>query len=863
MIWHIEKIESLISYFGSDEKLGLSSSNANIMREKFGENKITPAPQNFKIVPFLMDILSVRVVLLFSAFVISFIYAIITPDYSPFESLILLTAFLIYLCFKISIFFKKQKDISNSLKTSDTTTVIRDGKEITINTLNVVPGDILVLKAGDKICADARIITSQSLVCDEQILFGKTSLVVKNKNVAVPQRADFRKQVNMLFSGTYIVKGNATAIVVATGDNTAVVKNGLLNTSDKPFKTPLQRRLSLIAHSFQIIGLIAFALVFLIGILINHEQNNSLVLIMLFAFAILPVSFEWLYNLSVTHFTKLLAKIGIMVKTPLAFENLAKTKILAIPKNRVLTENNVSVTEIWCGEEYTVPLTASLSNEAFAVIKMAALCSNENRQRKNDNAPLGTTPTDSAIISALLKNGTKKTDLDYEFTRLAHIPFDSERRMMSTINRLGNIPVVITKGSFEAITQKCTEGISQSAVKCYEDMCSRNLNVIAVAYKRLSSVPAEITETAVESELVLLGLIGLCEDIKEDAYDCLSDLSDAEINTVLFSDSDLCVCNNLATKLKIADETTLSANDEEISNLDFSSNILNYRVFPHISKESKLILLKLWKRAGATAFIATNKIPDYSIAKAYDVSCAMGEDCADILSNSADIVVRDYDLTSLVSAIVTGRKSTLNIKKAISFVCTCNLNILLNFIIFTFSGLSMPITPIAFLTAIVFTIFIPAISLVFQPAEYDVMSNPSYSKKSSLITPYMIASYALNGIAMAVANFSLYLFVSDDLLSHSAFFLSFCALNIVLLMCKTSTHSLFVAGFTANRRVVFSVILAVIVVVSCLFVPFTSEFFGITSLTSELYSIVLAISVGLFVLNEIVKLARFVKNKLL
>ncbi|MBQ4100865.1 MAG: cation-transporting P-type ATPase, partial [Oscillospiraceae bacterium] len=686
MIWHIEKIESIISYFGSNEKLGLSSSNVQIMRKKFGENKITPAPQKFKIVPFLMDILSIRVILLFSAFVISFIYAIARPDYSPFESLILLTVFLIYLCFKISVFFKKQKDISNSLKTSDTATVIRDGKEVTISASDIVMGDILLLKAGDKICADARIINAQSLVCDEQILFGKSTLVTKNKTATVSQRADFKKQINMLFSGTYIVKGDATAIVVATGDNTVVATNKFSKNSNKTFKTPLQRRLLLIAHSFQIIGLIAFAIVFLIGIIINHEQNNNLVLIMLFAFAILPVSFEWLYNLEVTHFTKLLAKIGIVVKNPMAFENLAKTKILAIPKNRVLTENDISITEIWCGEEYTVPLTAALSNEAFAVVKLAALCSNENRQRKTDDEPLGTSPTDSAIISALLKNGTKKTDLDEEFTRLAHIPFDSERRMMSTINKLGKIPVVITKGAFDAVTLKCAEGVSQNAVKCYEDMCSRSLNVIAVAYKRLSSLPAEISETAIEKQLTLLGLIGFSEDIKEDACDCLSDLRDAEINTVLFSDSDLCVCNNLATKLGIADETTLSASDDEIINFDFSSDILNYRVFPHISKESKLILLKLWKRAGATAFIATNKIPDYSIAKAYDVSCAMGEDCADILSNSADIVVRDYDLTSIVSAIVTGRKSTLNIKKAISFVCTCNLNILLNFIIFTFSG---------------------------------------------------------------------------------------------------------------------------------------------------------------------------------
>ncbi|MBQ4101104.1 MAG: cation-transporting P-type ATPase [Oscillospiraceae bacterium] len=862
MIWHIEKIETLISFFGSDEKLGLSAENANAMRAKFGENNITPPPQKFKIIPFILDIISVRLVLLFAAFVISIVYAIINPEYSPFEALVLLLAFIIYLGAKTLIFFKKQKNVTYALSADENAVILRDGKECLIKACDLVVGDILVLRAGNKIPADARIITAQSLTCDEYNLTGKSAPILKKKDAILSQKADFKKQTNMLFAGSFIITGQATAIVVATGDNMVIAQNDFNLKQKEPKKTPFQRKLLLTTNSFNVIGLLLFAIVFLLGILINRGQNNNLVLIMLFAVSILPVNYEWLYNLSTSHFIKILAKLGICVKNISAFENLAKTKVLAIPKNNVLTENNVEIEEIWCGDEYTEPLTATLSNEAFAVIKMSALCSNLNPLRKDDTEPLGQNPIDTAIITALHKNGTEKSDLDAEFTRLAHIPFNSDRRLMTTVNMLGNIPVVITKGAFDSVSAKCVEGISENAIKCYQDMCSHGLNVVAVAYKRIASLPDEIRETTLENELILLGLIGFSEKIKDDVNECLADLRDAGIKTLLFSDSDLRCCTHLASRLGIAEKGTLSADDDTISTLDFSSDILSYRVFPHLSKESKMLLLRLWKKSGITSFVATNKIPDYTLAKACDVSCAIGENSADILKNSADIVVNDYDLSSLISAVVTGRKSLQNIRKAIQFVSTCNLSLLLNFIIFTFAGLSMPISSMGLLLAVVFTIFIPALSLVFQPAEYDIMQDTKYNKKSGLITRDMFFTYLLNGIVMAISNFALYLFVNDDLLSHSAFFISICSLNIIFLMCTTSRHSLFVAGFSANRRVVFSVVLAILVVVATIFVPPVANFVGVTTLTSELYSVVFALAVVLFILNEIIKLAILIKHRL-
>ncbi len=685
MIWHNSTAEQVLLELNSDKQNGLSSSEALSRLKECGKNEYQNTEKKNIFCYILNELKSFSVLFLLAVSVIYWVLVSLL-DLSGWQNalvVILVTLFIALIsgiCKYISN-YQKQK-LKNTVSSS--VTVIRDGKEMSLDKKLLVPGDIMVLKAGDYIRADGRLIDAYVLKCDEYAVSGETVPVDKIPDSLYEDITPLAKRFNMVYCGSVVVNGKGLAVVTETGDSTEIGSQNTLSNSVETTESILTSKLLKIKKICNTTAIISFVVIFLVGILANFFSNAnfaSIVLSHLFLslslyVASLATAIPMLLTIATTCSAFRLSLAGITVKDTNILEDIKDISVICADKTGTFTTENLRVSKIYNGKE-TVDLTSENCDEASAaVLKLALICSN---LRHDEHAERHSNNIERSIESASIKYiGANKNDIDGMYPKLAELPFDSERRLMTTVTAINGSPVAIIKGAPEVIAERCTNIEGSEIEKITTEYAKSGLMVIAVAIKYLDEIPVNPNSEELEHELTFTGIIGFADQIDTKAVKLYKECNKAGIRVVMITGDHLETAISTAYRVGIISNEESAITGEQLAEMDDNTlieNIHKFSVFARIAPEDKARIVSALKQCGEKVFVTADSVYEAQALSEADVGCALGRTASDMVKDQAQIVVNDNRFRTIVKAIQESGNIFVSIKKCLNYYLTYNISI--------------------------------------------------------------------------------------------------------------------------------------------------------------------------------------------
>ena len=613
--------------------------------------------------------------------------------------------------------------------------VIRDGTAKTIPARELVPGDVILLEAGDQVPADARILECSRLQADESAMTGESVPVEKQAREALPESTPLGDRVNMLCSGTLITAGRGTALVVATGMETEMGQIAGLLLDSGSGETPLQRKMGEISKSLSFLCLCVCAVMFGVGLFQGKDMLEMFLTAVSLAVAAIPEGLPAIVTIVLALGVQRLAARGAIVKKLPAVETLGCAGVICSDKTGTLTQNKMTVQEVWA-------LPGSRRRE---IMTAACLCSDARLVWKAGAPTASGDPTEAALVVAAAREGVDQQKEGEERPRVADIPFDSSRKLMSTIhtNPQGGWTAYV-KGAPDVLLERCSatvRGTMSSAERerilaANEAMASRALRVIAVARRDLSSLPRQMEPETVERELTFLGLFGLMDPPRPEVRYAVAQCHLAGVRPVMITGDHRATALAVAQELDIARPGDWTVTGPE---LDFmpqemlEEDIEKFSVFARVSPEHKMRIVQAWQKKGKVVAMTGDGVNDAPALKSADIGCAMGRTGTDVAKGAAHMILTDDNFSTIVSAIEEGRGIYSNIRKAIHYLLSCNIGEIVTIFAATLLGFGqMPLVPVQLLWLNLVTDSLPALALGVEPVEEGVMEQPPRKASENL-----------------------------------------------------------------------------------------------------------------------------------
>ncbi len=856
MIWHSSEIEDVLKELSVDGKKGLANGIADNRIASYGKNIIgNIEPVSFKKI-FFKELKSGLVITLaliaFIAFGISLIY-----NERDFYSPLLIIAIVLLNAVISSYHLYSGEKVLNSLKSisNPDATVLRDGIEKNIPSDELVPGDIIILGEGDYITADARIIDSTEFRCNESVFTGENIPVEKKANILVEDIAPIDKRTNMVYAGTSVVHGSATAVVVATGLDTEIGHTSAIMQQTGEEKLPLQSVLKDSSKIINIAIITVCALVFIISLIQNFNSDSfaSMTVKMLInavslAVAAIPEGLPAIATIVIGVGIERIIKNNILIKKTGALEILGKTSVLCADKTGLLTKNKMVLEKIYDGKQLIALSEEAPTDSASLLIKLATVCSTLN----ND-------PTENAIEKACIDyNSMSKIDTENIYPRLAEIPFDSERKTMTTINMINERPFAISKGAPEILVPKCKNCNKEEILRLNEEMAADALRIVCIAIKPLDEIPANPNSEEIERDMTFAGLIGLIDPPHSDAYEAVESCDKAGIKTVMITGDNPTTARAIARRIGILKDGTLVLSGSELAEMsdeELFENIEKYSVYARVSPNDKLRIVKAWQAKNKTVTITGDSVADSEALSIADIGCAMGKSGTDIAKGSADIIAVNDRFLSIVAAIKESRGLFANIRKSVIYLLSCNFAEVLFYILGLLFFGCPPLAAVQLLWINLLTDCAPAISLSMEKAEDGVMRHKPIALKGHLFdrkTVISIVSQALFMTAVALISF----LIGNLTSSSAAMTMTFLTVGIMQIAhaynIKTD-WTVFKADFKSNSFMNISVILTAFILLFLCVTP-AGYVFGLTALSFGQLVISIALAITVVPFCEILKL---------
>ena len=738
-MWHTKEISEIEFELKTNKKTGLTEEEAKKRLGKFGENKLADKKKESIIVKFIKQFNDFMIIILIIASIISAVVAKMEGSGDYIDSIIII-AIVVFNSIMGLIQEQKAEKALEALKTmtAPVVKVRRNGVITTIKGEEVVPGDLIILEAGNYVPADARLINESNLKVEESSLTGETVPVLKNSNIRLKQDATLGDKINMVFSSTIVVNGHGEAIVTETGMNTQVGKIAKMIITDEAPQTPIQKKLAEVGKSLGI-GCIAICiLIFLIGIVKKIPIIEMFMTSVGLAVAAIPEGLPAIVTIMLSiGVTKMAKKNSIIRKLP-AVETLGSSRVICSDKTGTLTQNKMKVVEV------TTAFEKCTNSEKNKILELAAMCTDVNIQIEKGREVLIGEPTEIAIVNAALDNNIDKQRLYNQMPRIGDIPFDSTRKMMSTIHKNGMKYREITKGAPDVIISKCTkyqngnsveflnESIKRKIEELNKKMAEKALRVIAVAYKE-----ENYRSRNSEENLIFAGLIGMIDPPREGVKEAVSTCRKAGIKTVMITGDYIVTAKAIAKELGILRMNDLAITGKEldkISDEELKRNIMRYSVFARVSPEHKVKIVKAFQSTGAVVAMTGDGVNDAPALKCADIGIAMGQNGTDVAKNAADMVLADDNFVTIVEAVKQGRNIFDNIKKAIHFLIATNIGEIVTIFIGLLLGLKSPLLAIQLLWINLVTDSIPAIALGLEPPDKNIMNKKPRDSKKGLFS---------------------------------------------------------------------------------------------------------------------------------
>lgn len=743
--------------------------------------------------------------------------------------------------------------------------VLRGGTVSIIPASEVVVGDIALLEAGDFVPADGRIIQCSSLKSEESALTGES--VASDKYLDAPVKADapLGDRTNMVYSGCSIAYGRGSIVVTATGMDTEMGKIAKLLDQEDSSQTPLQQKLSQMGKYLGIIALAICAVIFGIGLMSGMPIMEIFMTSVSLAVAAIPEGLPAIVTIVLAMGVQRMVKKNAIIRTLPAVETLGSASIICSDKTGTLTQNRMTLMKIWAGKELRTVEDAT-DEESMTLLRLATLCCDGDVQFTDGAEKHIGDPTETAIVFAAYKKGLDKASINAESPRINEIPFDSDRKLMTTINQIGGHPIVIVKGAFDVLASRCIEGDLETAKTVNEEMGKNALRVLAVAYKRLEDGQGEGTiSTEIENDLIFCGLLGMIDPPRPEAKAAVALCRKAGIKPVMITGDHVLTASAIAEELGILEPTDKAITGAELtllSDQEFFDSVEHYAVYARVSPEDKIRIVKAWQSKGHVVSMTGDGVNDAPALKAADIGCAMGITGTDVAKGAADMTLTDDNFATIVDAVKEGRGIFDNIKKAVGFLLSCNVGEIFTVLISLLLWNQTPLVAIQLLWINLVTDGLPALALGVEAVESDIMLKKPMPKNESIFAHGMIPKVVLQGMMFAALTLTgFYLGMTRGGTIEHAETMAFLVLatsQIFHAYNSRSHQSLFKVGVFSNKHMNLACLVSIALIALIAFIPPIATVFNLVILEPYMYAIALGLS---FVPVIVLEIAKAIMNR--
>ena len=888
---HSESREKVLTELNVDSTTGLSSAQVAERREKYGENKLKEKKKKTNLQRFFEQFKDAMIIILLIAAAVSLGIAIYnTIANNHFDLIEMIEPFLILAIVLINAIMgvvqeSKAEKALDALKNMSAphARVIRDGVEKIIMSAELVPGDIIKLEAGDFVPADARLIKSVNLKSEESALTGESVPSEKFADAEIKEKAPIGDRTNMVFSGCSITYGTAIAVVTATGMDTEMGKIAGILANEEETKTPLQEKLAKLGSMLGILVLGICFVMFLVQLIrdgfgFDNIINGFMSAISL-AVSAIPEGLPAVVTIVLSIGVQRMVKRNAIIRRLPAVETLGSSSVICSDKTGTLTQNRMTLVKTYVDGGEITDFNGAAEGETYKLLCYGSLCSDGKVVFEDGAEKHIGDPTETAIVLAAHKAGGVQDELNAQSPRKAELPFDSDRKLMTTVNMIDGKPVAIVKGAFDVIAKRTIKGDVEKARIACDEMSSNALRVLAVAYKELDEVPAKPTFEELENGLTFVGLVGMIDPPRPECKVAVATCRQAGIKPVMITGDHIVTATAIAKELGIfveGDKAITGAELDEMSDEQLDSEVRNISVYARVSPENKIRIVKAWQKKGEVVSMTGDGVNDAPALKAADIGCAMGITGTDVAKGAADMTLTDDNFATIVEAVKEGRGIFENIKKVVGFLLSTNLAEVLVVFISTVilgyvAGLGNPFIPIQLLWINLVTDSLPAVALGMEAVEKDVMYRKPNPKNESLFARGLGIKIVLNGVlltATTLAGYVLGAFIMKDpvtgMLNHAAgstmAFMILAMSQLVQALNMRSSHSLFKVGFFSNKTMNISLIVCTALTAVVLLIPGVNAVFGMMYVEWWLYLVGIALSLFPILVMEIAKAIGIIRH---
>ena len=852
-MWHSCSVEEIAKNLKTNINIGLPDDEAQKRFERYGPNNLKEKKKESLFVKFIKQFNDFMIITLIIAAIISAVVSKLNGEADYIDSIIIVAIVIFNAIMGLVQEQKAEKSLEALKKmTAPNAKVRRDGRVQEIDATLVVPGDIVILEAGNYVPADCRLINSYNLKIEESALTGETIPSLKDSSKILKENTAMGDLCNMVFATTIVVNGHGEAIVVETGMNTRVGKIAGMIIEDESPETPIQKKLAEVGKILAIACIIICVLIFVIGIFKKIPIIEMFMTSVGLAVAAIPEGLPAIVTIMLSiGVTKMAKKNSIIRKLP-AVETLGSSSVICSDKTGTLTQNKMTVTEIRnC-------FGRANSNERKFILELGTMCTDTTEERINGKLGFVGEATEVAISNAAMEEGVSKSFLYDEMKRINDIPFDSKRKMMTTIHKYGNGYRIITKGAPDVLLKRCSNCYSGGQIvpifskkddinEQNNQMAEKALRVIAVAYKDVEKLP-EMQD--VEKDLIFCGLIGMIDPPREGVKEAVRTCRRAGIKTVMITGDHLQTAKAIAKELGILKRGDLAIDGETLERMsqhELEQNIMDYSVFARVSPEHKVRIVKAFQSTGAVVAMTGDGVNDAPALKNADIGIAMGKGGTDVAKNAADMILLDDNFVTIVEAVKQGRNIYDNIKKAIHFLISTNIGEIVTIFFGLVLGIKSPLLAIQLLWINLVTDSLPAIALGLEKEEENIMSRLPRNPKKNLFADGLWWKIIIEGAMLGM--FTLLAFsIGNRLYSvevgRTMAFLTLGILELVHSFNIKSEESIFKIGVLENKYLVGALVLGVILQVIVVVVSPLAQVFSLVPLTGMqwLYTILIAVA---------------------
>lgn len=846
LTYHTLTSKQTVDSLSSNAAVGLSSPQAQERLQQYGENKLREQKKKTNLQRFFDQFKDAMILILILAAIVSFIIACTEGDPKEFfEPLLILLIVVINAIMGMMQESKAEKalDALKSLSAPHAK-VLRDGEEKVLEASQIVPGDIVRLEAGDFIPADGRLLKSTSLKVEESALTGESVPAEKEADMVIDEKAPLGDRCNMVFSGCSVTYGTGLAVITATGMNTEMGKIANLLESENEGQTPLQQKLAVLGKQLGFLALAACAVIFIVGILNGIPAIEIFMTAVSLAVSAIPEGLPAIVTIVLSiGVQKMVQKNAIIRRLP-AVETLGSASVICSDKTGTLTQNRMTLVKGYLeGMDSTEEIGTQNSDSIRKLLMYGTLCSDSSVVFSADGEQHVGDPTETAIIVAAHKNGMEKNDLCTAYPRLAELPFDSDRKLMSTVNRIDGKNIVIVKGAFDMLTNRCVSGDFKKAAEMNYEMSNSALRVLALAYKELDEVPENPSSELLENNLIFLGLVGMIDPPRPEAKEAVAVCRKAGIKPVMITGDHVVTASAIARELGIledGDKALTGAELDAMTDSQLDDEVEHISVYARVSPENKIRIVKAWQRKDQIVSMTGDGVNDAPALKAADIGCAMGITGTDVAKGAADITLTDDNFATIVDAVREGRGIYANIMKVVGFLLGTNIGEVL--LVFTAMLLwhKTPLLSMQLLWINLVTDSLPAIALGMEEVEADVMLQKPRPKNEGIFAHGFGVRIFLQGVMFGLLSLIAYK-VGETVTGtvsggQTLAFMVLSLSQVVQAFNMRSEHSLFKIGIFSNQKLNGAALISIIMVVLVLFTPLSIPF-GLVLLPGKLYLI--------------------------